>query len=146
MKENSDQNTIETDEKVTLVKTLVDDGKGESPNEGHKCGPDCEDHGTKRKKGDVQPTREDIEKATRKLNSSGYGKIKERFNRAFVLRNIKTGMVVELRAASSTHACTMIGWRPNNVRLLNVIELEKKEVDDGTKPAEQSAEQPTAQA
>ncbi len=41
-----------------------------------------------------------------------------RFKKAYVIRNKKTNQVVELRAASSLHACKIIGWRPRRVQVL----------------------------
>lgn len=73
------------------------------------------------------PSGKDMEKDTRSLKASRYGEIKDKFDKTFVIENKKTGRVVELKAASSTHACKLIGWRPNNVRLIDVMEGTKNE-------------------
>lgn len=36
-------------------------------------------------------------------------------NKAYTLKNKKTGQVVEINAASSYHACNIIGWKANKV-------------------------------
>jgi hypothetical protein len=41
-----------------------------------------------------------------------------------VIRNKRTGQIVEIRAASSYHACNIIGWKHTQVKL-----LEEKEID-----------------
>jgi len=61
------------------------------------------------------------------LKRSGYEKIADKFQYAYVIRNKKTGVVVEIRAASSVHACNIIGWRPKNTQLIEVIDTKKKE-------------------
>jgi hypothetical protein len=43
-----------------------------------------------------------------------------KFKQSFVLLNKKTGQVVEIKAASSFHACNIIGWKPNKVTILAV--------------------------
>lgn len=55
------------------------------------------------------------------------------FKKAYLLQNIKTGQVAEIRAASSFHACNIIGWKVNKVRLISekIIE-EKKETKETT--------------
>jgi len=41
-----------------------------------------------------------------------------KFTDAFVILNKKTGQMVELKASSSAHACNIIGWKPNKVKLI----------------------------
>ena len=67
------------------------------------------------------------------LKRSKYNEEASKFRYAYVLQNRKTGAIVELRAASSFHACNMIGWRPNKVLLMEVIDTEKKENQDAEK-------------
>jgi len=38
--------------------------------------------------------------------------------KSFILKNKKTGQIVELKAFSSFHACNVIGWKPNKVIVL----------------------------
>ena len=85
----------------------------------HVHTPQCKHH-------QKEPTSYDREKDTKALKASRYGDIKDKFNKTFVLENRKTGMVVELRAASSTHACKLINWRPNNAKLIDVREGTQK--------------------
>jgi len=60
------------------------------------------------------------------LKRSNYDKISDKFQYAYILQNKKNGMVVEIRAASSVHACNIIGWRPKNTKLIEVIDTKKK--------------------
>ncbi len=43
-----------------------------------------------------------------------------KFKQSFVLLNKKTGQIVEIKAASSFHACNIIGWKPNKVTILAI--------------------------
>lgn len=54
------------------------------------------------------------------LKRNGYEQAMRMFKETFVILNKKTGMVVEMKAASSTHACNMIGWRPKNCKVMKV--------------------------
>ena len=69
-------------------------------------------------------------KEVRALKKANYASIAENFDTIFVIQNVKTGQIVELRAASSFHAANMIGWKPNKVKVLkksNVADkVEKK--------------------
>jgi hypothetical protein len=42
----------------------------------------------------------------------------DKFTKNYVIRNKQTNQVVELRAASSIHACNLIGWKPRKVEVL----------------------------
>ena len=59
------------------------------------------------------------------LKRNKYDRIMNNFSKSYVLANIKTGKVVEIKASSSYHACNMIGWRPKNTRVLK--EIDKRE-------------------
>lgn len=48
----------------------------------------------------------------------------DRFKKTYLLHNIRTGQIVELRAASSCHACGIIGWKPNQVRVMAEKEIQ----------------------
>jgi len=52
------------------------------------------------------------------LNRNNYEKVSQNFDKLFLIQNKKTQQIVELRAASSVHACNLIGWRPKNVIVL----------------------------
>jgi hypothetical protein len=66
-------------------------------------------------------------KELKALKRAGYDKIVDQFPMAYVLKNKKTGLVVQIQAASSYHACNIIGWRARHVQLLDVIDTKKKE-------------------
>jgi hypothetical protein len=53
----------------------------------------------------------------------------------YLLGNTKTGQVVAIRAASSFHACQIIGWKSSRVKLLGskVVEEIEKEKQEATK-------------
>ena len=57
-------------------------------------------------------------KEIKALKRADYEKIAPKYKTAYILKNKKTGQVVEIRAASSFHACNIIGWRPNRVKLM----------------------------
>ena len=61
------------------------------------------------------------------LKRAKYDPVKSPFKQSFLLGNNKTGQVAEIRAASSVHACNIIGWRPNKVTL-----LETRIIEDAT--------------
>ena len=44
----------------------------------------------------------------------------------FVLRNFRTGQIVELKAFSSYQACNIIGWKPNQVRVIKQIKANEQ--------------------
>jgi hypothetical protein len=56
-------------------------------------------------------------KEMKAMQKAGYEKIVEdkKFTKMFVLKNIKTNQIAEIRAASSFHACNIIGWKANKV-------------------------------
>lgn len=54
-------------------------------------------------------------KEIKALQRANYEKIATNFKTAYVLKNKKTNQIVEIRAASSFHACNIIGWRPKHV-------------------------------
>lgn len=60
------------------------------------------------------------------LKRNKYDKVRESYPDSFVVKNNKTGQIVEIRAASSFHACNMIGWRPKNCTLIDIIKGEEK--------------------
>ena len=76
-------------------------------------------------------------KDVRSLKRHKYDVIAERFYKGYVIRNTKTGQIVELRAASACHAATMINWRHRQVEVLDIIQ-HAKVVD--AKPVETKVE------
>lgn len=75
-------------------------------------------------------------KEFRALKRAKYDKIADNFQYAYVIKNKKTGVIVEVRAATSLHACNIIGWRPRHVQLIEVIDTKKKEEVDKTENSE----------
>lgn len=75
-------------------------------------------------------------KELKALKRARYDKIVDKFQFAYIIQNKKTGLVVEIRAASSYHACKIIGWRPRHVRVLEVIDTKKTEKAEVAEVAE----------
>ena len=67
-------------------------------------------------------------KEQKALKRSHYEDIAYKFNKVFIIKHKKSGMVVELRAASPVHAATLIGWRPRQVKLLSEKSVENEGV------------------
>ncbi len=57
------------------------------------------------------------------------------YKTVYLLGNTKTGQMVAIRAASSFHACQIIGWKPSRVKLLGskVVEEIEKEKQEAAK-------------
>ena len=72
-----------------------------------------------------QPQPRLSKKEIRSLKDSKYNESISKYNTSYVLLNNKTGMIVEMKAASPVHACKMIGWRIKNCSLLDTI-IDKK--------------------
>lgn len=68
-------------------------------------------------------------KEARSLKKARYEDIMEnpRFKNSYVLLNKKTNQIVEIKASSSFHACNIIGWKANKVRVLAVNSTDKTE-------------------
>ncbi len=49
------------------------------------------------------------------------------FKKSYVLLNIRTGQMAEIRAASSFHACNIIGWKVRHVLLVMEKDITEKE-------------------
>lgn len=58
-------------------------------------------------------------KVDKALKRNKYAEIKNKFTETFVLKNKKTGKIVELKATSAIHACTLAGWNPKKVVVLS---------------------------
>jgi len=61
-------------------------------------------------------------KEIKALNKSRYDQIRTKFKKTFIIANKRTGQIVEISAASSIHACKIIGWKSRKVRVLEVKE------------------------
>jgi hypothetical protein len=59
----------------------------------------------------------------KKLNQTKYFELKDKYKTAFILKNKKTGVVVEIQASSAVHACHFIGWRPKNVKIIDTVNI-----------------------
>jgi len=57
-------------------------------------------------------------KEMKKLKNNGYEKASAKYDKVFVIKNKRTGMIVELKAASAYQASGFIGWRPRHTILL----------------------------
>jgi hypothetical protein len=63
------------------------------------------------------------------LKRNKYDDVKNNFNQVFVLKH-KTGKIAQLQAASDAHACTLIGWRPRQCKLItSYVKSADEEVD-----------------
>jgi hypothetical protein len=61
-----------------------------------------------------------------RLNASGYHDKCDEWNKVFVIRHKKyPEKVAELRALSFTHACSLIGWRPRQVEIIDEFDIEQ---------------------
>jgi len=58
------------------------------------------------------------------LKQARYNEKIDKFDTSYVIMNKKTGMIVEMKAMSPMHACTMIGWRVKNCKLMDIIKKE----------------------
>ena len=63
------------------------------------------------------------------LKRHNYGEAVKKFDHSFVVLNKRTGMVVEMRAATSWHAVTMIGWKHKHCRILQVIDHSEEKIE-----------------
>ena len=62
------------------------------------------------------------EKELKSLKKAKYEEIAHNndYKDMYLLKNIKTNQIVEIRAASSFHACKIIGWKPKSVNVISV--------------------------
>lgn len=63
------------------------------------------------------------------LKHHNYKEAVKKFDKSFVVLNKRTGMVVEMRAASAWHAITMISWKHKHCRILQVIDHTEEKVE-----------------
>ena len=61
-------------------------------------------------------------KEAKALKKSRYEEIEKnpKYKNSYILLNTKTNQIVEIKAASSYHACNIIGWKSNKVKVLGV--------------------------
>lgn len=64
-------------------------------------------------------------KDLRNLKRNKYEAVRDVSSQAYIIRNKKTGQIVEIRALSAFHACNLIGWRPKNCKVVDVIKAEE---------------------
>jgi len=70
-------------------------------------------------------------KEMKALKRSKYDEKSSKYNKSFVIRHKKTGMIVELRAASVLQAASFIGWRPRHTVLIKEKDVTvEKEAQD----------------
>jgi len=80
-----------------------------------------------------------IFKQNRNLKKSRYGEQMNKWDTAYVLKNKKTELIVEIRAASSYHACNMLGWKPQQSILLETINVKEREEKQKAKELSESS-------
>jgi hypothetical protein len=62
------------------------------------------------------------------LRKNKYEEVQKKYTDVFILKHKNfPNKVVELKAASSVHACNLIGWRPRHVELVQK-DTDKEEV------------------
>jgi len=69
-------------------------------------------------------------KEVKSLKRNRYNDNIDNYNKSFVIKNIRTGMIVEVRAASSFQAAKFIGWRPRHTVVIKVKDLSKDLADE----------------
>jgi len=74
-------------------------------------------------------------KEQKSLRLNGYEKKSVRYDKSFVIKNKRTGMIIELKAASAVQAANFVGWRPRHTILVKEkdIRIEKEaqgKIDD----------------
>lgn len=68
-----------------------------------------------------------FKKEIKSLKNYKYNTNIKKFPNSYLICNKKTGVIVEINAASSMHACKIIGWNPRRVSVIDVIDLKAKE-------------------
>jgi hypothetical protein len=59
------------------------------------------------------------QKVQKNLTKNNYNETKNKFCKLFTLRHKTTGKIIEVQAASSVHACSLVGWNPKKVILIS---------------------------
>jgi len=78
-----------------------------------------DDIGFKEEDRTIKLTQSDL----KSLNRTKYFSIKDQYKTEYILMNKKTGAIAAIRALSSVHACSFIGWRPKNVTVVDVVNV-----------------------
>jgi hypothetical protein len=55
------------------------------------------------------------------LKEHKYEEAVSKYKTSYTIMNKKTGAIVEMKASSPLHACTMIGWRSKNCKLIKEV-------------------------
>ncbi len=69
-------------------------------------------------------------KEVKALKRNRYNDNIDNYNKSFVIKNIRTGMIVEIKASSSFQAAKFIGWRPRHTVVVKVKDLSKNLADE----------------
>jgi hypothetical protein len=64
-------------------------------------------------------------KEFKSLKKHKYQEKSSNYKKSFILKNVKTGKIVEIKADTSYQASKMIGWKPKQSKVLQVIDNEK---------------------
>jgi hypothetical protein len=75
-------------------------------------------------KEDKQLTQQLTWKDVKALKRSKYLEKKGRYKKSFIIQHKKTRAIAEINAISSIDACHFIGWKPRQVKLLEVINIQ----------------------
>jgi len=65
-----------------------------------------------------------LRKEMKHLKRGNYDEISKKFPKAYVIRNKRNDIVLEICAASSIHACNLVGWKPRHTTVIDVINSE----------------------
>lgn len=150
--ENKLAEVVETPKSIAVVT--------EVPKQVHVCDDNCKhdhaEHSEEPEEAQISESAQPVEEAEenkiapltyreiKSLKRARYEEVSKNptFKNVYVIRNTKTNQMVEIRAASSFHACKIIGWKPNRVRVVSVAEIKehvKEEIVEirEAKPAEE---------
>jgi len=67
------------------------------------------------------------------LRKHKYEDAVSKYKISYTILNEKTGVIVEMKAASAVHACTMIGWRVKNCKLIKETVEKAEEIKETEK-------------
>jgi len=60
-------------------------------------------------------------KEIKALKKSRYFAVKDQFDKSFVLKHKISGIIAEIQALTPVQACKFIGWKVNQVKVIEVI-------------------------
>ena len=63
------------------------------------------------------------------LKSHKYEEVSKKCSKSYVIQNKRTGMIVEIKAVNSCHACNMIGWKIRHCQVLEVHDPNKSQLE-----------------